>query len=80
MFDRWTDWPWEHGQLVLDDAGMRYRDLFALLVDDHPDALDRVPASFLDERNWSVRRTDRTTQGISVPAVHADGGVAWRWS
>lgn len=72
--------PWMCGTFLPTKRAGGFRSFFRWMVDE--DRRDEEPPfglDLLDEENWSVRDAAGKRRGISIPAVHQDGTIMWRW-
>jgi hypothetical protein len=74
------DFPWMYGKLIPSAEAAPFQDFFQWMVDE--DNASKEPPfeeKFLNEDNWFIEDEGGKRVGISMPAVHEDGLVAWRW-
>jgi hypothetical protein len=73
------DQPWMGGTFLPDERASQYRSFFQWMVDEDQTEDPPFAPDLLDEENWFVCDASGKRRGISIPAVHDDGAIAWRW-
>ncbi len=80
VLDAEGDFPWMHGKFVAGEEAAALREFFDWMTNE--DKYEQEPpfdAELLNDEHWSLVSESGRARGISVPAVHADGLIAWRW-
>lgn len=71
---------WMNGRICLNARGEQLRVFFNYMTDESR-GLDEDPPfdqELLNEENWSVE-SNGLSRGITVPAIHPDGIIEWKW-
>ena len=74
------DFPWVYGKLTPTSAAAPLQDFFRWMGDE--ENVSKEPPfekALLNEDNWSIVEENGEQRGISMPAIHEDGLIAWRW-
>ncbi len=77
------EFPWMSGRIILESSiAPEYHEFFEFMVDEdraHIDPPLLFGPKLLTEENWFLQKDDCLPVGISIPAVHSDGAIMWRW-
>ncbi len=71
---------WMSGTLTPTSDAASFQDFFRWMVDEENVSIDPpFDEVLLDEDNWFIEQEDGEKVGISVPAVHENCEIGWRW-
>ena len=74
-----VDGRWMVGGIALLPDAEPYLSFFEFMTNEDQGWIDPpFSEDLLDEENWFVEENGQM-QGISVPAIHSDGTIYWRW-
>ena len=74
------DFPWVIGNFTPNESEKEMRKVFDLMIDEDLDVSDfPFLEEFLDDENWWMADDGGNKKKISVPAVHKDNLIWWRW-
>lgn len=71
---------WMSGSLLPSHDAGSFQDFFRWMVDEANSSIDPpFDEALLNEENWFIELETGDKIGISLPAVHEDGEIGWRW-
>ena len=80
VFDATVEGVWVVGRIKLSVNSDLFRDFFSYITDENLNFENDPPfeKDLLDEKYWIILENG-DHKGISLPAVHKDGVIEWRW-